>query len=133
MVSLAGCDSRVTWNGKTKELVLLSMVNDVSDMYKYVGMVDYVFVGTVEENINNVLPKKIKDHEDYYSSYKIHVDKNLKGELAEDIVAFKMGGLVLSEIFDNREYTDSLLEEYLDYCDNEITFDRERFISKYAK
>ena len=109
-----------------------------------------------------------------FSKYSIHVDKNLKGELAEDIVCAKMGGLksdgtmllaaaetpagelildsglpeigkqyvflayaqpdgslTLSEIFDNREYDARLLEEYADYVENEIPYDRERFVSAY--
>lgn len=174
--SLSGCSRDVVWNGKTEAIARLSMVQDISDMRKYIGMVDYVFIGTVEEIIDDVLPSKIKKHEDYYSSYKIHVDYNLKGELVDEVTVSKMGGykkdgtmcivsaetptgkmindsglpelnkqyvfmayaqsngsLTLSEIFDNREYSNALLEEYLDYIDNEIVFDRERFISKYAK
>ena len=41
------------------------------------------------------------------------------------------GSLVLSEFFDNRPYDQSLLEEYTDYCSNEIPFDRERFTSVF--
>ena len=43
------------------------------------------------------------------------------------------GSLTLSEFFDNRQYSDELLQEYLDYCNNEVTFDRTRFISNFDK
>lgn len=39
----------------------------------------------------------------------------------------------LSEILDNREYNKNLLAEYLDYINNEIPFERERFVSAYIK
>ena len=43
------------------------------------------------------------------------------------------GSLTLSEFFDNRPYDGELLREYQDYCSNEITFDRTRFISSFDK
>ena len=43
------------------------------------------------------------------------------------------GSLTLSEFFDNRQYNDDLLQEYLDYCSNEVLFDRTRFVSSYDK
>lgn len=43
------------------------------------------------------------------------------------------GSLTLSEIFDNREYSEDLLVEYMDYVDNEIPYERERFVSTYGK
>ena len=43
------------------------------------------------------------------------------------------GSLTLSEFFDNRQYSDELLQEYLNYCNNEITFDRTRFTSNLDK
>lgn len=174
LLCISGCDKNVTWNGKTEQMLRLSMVEDISDMKKYVGLVDYVFVGTVEEVVDEVLPNNIKEHDDYYSTYKIRVNKNLKGELVEEIEASKMGGLksdgtmclvtaetpngemindsglpevnrqyiflayaqedgdlTLSEILDDRECTDVLIEEYSEYIKNEITFNRERFSSRY--
>ena len=111
-----------------------------------------------------------------YSTYKIHVDENIKGELVDDIVCSKLGGfkkdgtmlliaaeapdgrmimdnglpeigkqyvfmaygqhdgrLTLSEIFDNREYDQILLDEYKDYVKNEIPQDRKRYPSDYQK
>ncbi|MBQ9831093.1 MAG: hypothetical protein IJO35_01445 [Methanocorpusculum sp.] len=163
----------VTWNGETECLGELLMVVDVTNPFAYVGMVDYVFVGTVEGR-DAVIPDRRTEYEQSFSKYSIHVDKNLKGELAEDIVCAKMGGLkkdgtmllvaaetpsgelipdsglpeigkqyvflayaqpdgslTLSEIFDNREYDTRLLEEYTDYVENEIPYDRERFVSEY--
>ena len=43
------------------------------------------------------------------------------------------GSLTLSEILDNREYSEDLLAEYMDYVDNEIPYERERFVSAYSK
>lgn len=173
---LVSCNKSVEWNGKTEELASLLMVEDISDPYAYVGMVDYVFVGTVEEIIDGILPNKIKAYEDSFSTYKIHVDQNLKGKLIEEIEVQKMGGykkdgtmclitaempdgtmiqdtglpeegkqyiflaygqpngeLHLSELFDDREYNEELLNEYIDYVENEIFNNRERFPSQYAQ
>lgn len=163
----------VTWNGDTECMGELLMVVDVTNPYEYAGIVDYVFVGTVEDR-DAVIPNERTEYEQSFSKYQIRVDKNLKGELAESIVCSKMGGLnkdgtmllvaaetprgelildsglpqvgkqyvfmaygqpngslTLSEIFDNRKYDEDLLEEYLDYVENEIPFDRERFVSEY--
>ncbi len=172
----AGCTRTVQWNGEKAELAELYMVVDVTDGYAYTGMVDYVFVGTVTEVISDVLPTKAKKHEDSYSTYRIHVDENLKGNLTEEVVCSKMGGLkrdgvmylvsaetpngkmimdlglpelnrqyvfmaysqpdgslVLSEILDDRGYTEDVKKEYEDYIEHEIRFDRERFPSDYDK
>lgn len=169
------CGKDVTWNGKTECLGELTMVLDFTNLYEYVGIVDHVFVGTVEEAEYSI-PEKRTQHEQSFSTYQIHVDKNLKGELTETISCSKMGGLIndgtmllvaaetpngkllmdtglpevgrqyvflayvqpdgslsLSEILDNREYNEDLLVEYLDYVDNEIPFERERFVSEYIK
>ena len=173
---LSGCEKHAPWNGKTEELAELLMVEDVSDLRSYVGMVDYVFVGTVEEIVDDVLPNKGKRHEDYFSTYKIRVDKNLKGELASKIEVTKMGGykkdgtlclvtaemptgvmvpdsglpelhktylflayaqpdgsLTLSELFDNRDYSETLLKEYEEAVEKECVYDRERFFSLYDR
>lgn len=41
------------------------------------------------------------------------------------------GSLTLSEFFDNREYSEELLLEYTEYCQNEKPFERERFVSDF--
>ena len=171
--SLSYTQNEVTWNGNTECLGQLTMVLDFTNPYEYVGIVDYVFVGHVED-VDVVIPDKRTEFEQSFSKYQIHVDKNLKGELVENIVCSKMGGLkndgtmlliaaetpsgklvmdnglpelgkqyvflaygqpdgslTLSEIFDNREFNEELLEEYVDYVENEITFERERFVSEY--
>lgn len=163
----------VTWNGETECLGQLTMVLDFTNPYVYAGIVDYVFVGTVEDR-DVVIPERRTEFEQSFSTYHIRVDRNLKGGLAEEIVCSKMGGLkkdgtmlliaaetpngklvldnglpeigkqyvflayaqpdgslTLSEIFDNREYDTRLLEEYTDYVENEIPYDRERFVSEY--
>ena len=174
-VGLTACNKEVTWNGEAECLGELTMVLDFTNLYEYVGIVDYVFVGTVE-GAEYVIPEKRTEYEQSFSQYQIRVNRNLKGELIETITCSKMGGLktdgtmlliaaetpngkvvmdnglpevgkqyiflaytqrngslTLSEILDNREYNDELLAEYLDYVDNEIPFERERFISEYNK
>ena len=175
MVSLSACGkTTVEWNGKTENMANLTMVSDITNLYVYVGLVDYVFVGTVEEIEHNVIPEKIKEHNDSYSEYRIIVDKNLKGNLVSEITCRKMGGfkkdgtmllvsaevpggriildnglpevgrqyvflayaqpdgsLTLSEIFDNREYDEDILNEYIEYINHELPSDRERFASIY--
>ena len=43
---LSGCSSKtVTWNGDVEYYAHVSMVVDETDLYAYVGVVDYVFVG----------------------------------------------------------------------------------------
>jgi hypothetical protein len=39
--------------------------------------------------------------------------------------------MTLSEVFDNREYDEELLNEYIEHIDNEIPNERERFTSTY--
>ena len=172
VLSLFGCSAKtVTWNGDVEYYTHVSMVVDETDLYAYVGVVDYVFVGTVEEIVQNVIPDEPGGSDEDLSVYKIRVDENLKGELVENIECSKHGGLrkdgtmmlvfsdrsndsglpekgsqyiflayaqpdgslMLSEFFDNRPYDDELLQEYLDYCNNEIPFDRTRFVSDFDK
>lgn len=172
---LTACAKADTWNGETECLGELTMVLDFTNLYEYVGIVDHVFVGTVEE-AEYYIPEKRTEYEQSFSQYQIHVDENLKGELIDTITCSKMGGLkkdgtmlliaaetpngnlimdnglpevgkqyiflaysqqdgslTLSEILDNREYSEDLLAEYMDYVDNEIPYERERFVTIYSK
>ncbi len=172
LLTLSGCSKKtVEWNGNVEYYARVSMVVDETDLYAYVGVVDYVFVGTVEEVVRNVIPDEPGGSGEDLSVYKLRVVKNLKGELAENIECSKHGGLrkdgtmllmfsdrskdtglpeagkqyiflayaqsdgslTLSEFFDNRPYNEALLREYTDYCENEVPFDRTRFVSKYDK
>ena len=159
LLVLSGCAAKVTaWNGKTEYYAQVCMTIDPTNLQEYVDAVDYVFVGTVQETIKNVISEK-----DDYSTYRIHVDKNLKGELAESVICAKEGGLrkdgtmllvasgekkdtgipedgrqyifmanaqldgrlLLSTFLDDRPYSAELLQEYLEYCENEIPSDEE--------
>ena len=132
----------------------VNMVVDETNLYEYVGAVDYVFVGTVEEIVKNIVPDEPGSSDADLSVYKIRVDENLKGELTENIECSRSkdtglpesgnqyiflayaqpdGSLTLSEFFDNRQYSEDLFQEYLDYCSNEVSFDRTRFVSSYDK
>ncbi len=176
-LALCSCGQKtVEWNGKVECMAELLMIVDFTDPREYAGMADYVFVGTVTDTKRLVLPDKIREQEDHYSTYRIHVDENIKGELVEEIVCSKMGGLkkdgtmlliaaetpdgrmimdkglpeigkqyvfmaygqpdgrlILSEIFDNRECSQAVLDEYRNYVENEIPYERERFPSDYQK
>lgn len=172
ILPLSGCSAKtVTWNGDVAYYAHVNMAVDETDLYAYVGAVDYVFVGTVEQTVQNVIPDEPGGSEEDLSLYKIRVDQNLKGELVENVECSKHGGLrkdgtmmlmysdrrydtglpeagkqyvfmayaqqdgslTLSEFFDNRPYDDELHQEYLDYCHNEIPFDRTRFVSDFDK
>ena len=72
LLVLSGCAAKVTaWNGKTEYYAQVCMTIDPTNLQEYVDAVDYVFVGTVQETIKNVISEK-----DDYSTYRIHVDKN---------------------------------------------------------
>lgn len=92
LLGTVGCGGNVTWNGKTEILGYCTMVEDVSDPYLYAGLVDHVFVGTVEEIEKTVIPKKAKQWEDNFSIYRIRVDESLKGNLVETVECRKLGG-----------------------------------------
>ena len=50
IIVLCSCGTKtVEWNGKTECMAELFMITDFTNPYEYVGMVDYVFVGTVTE------------------------------------------------------------------------------------
>lgn len=90
--TMVGCSKTVRWNGETEIFAELLMVEDVSDNYVYAGLVDNIFVGTVEKIDRNIISENAS-HEDSYSIYEIRVDQNLKGNLTEHIVCSKLGGL----------------------------------------
>lgn len=75
------------WNGEKVYDIHVSMAFDETDMFSYVGLVDYVFVGTVTETVKNITA----DGE--LSQYKVQVVKNIKGNLSGDIFVSKHGGL----------------------------------------
>lgn len=90
---LTACNKQKSWNGETECLGEVSMVLDFTNLYEYVGIVDHIFVGTVEE-AEYYIPEKRTEYEQSFSKYQIRVDKNLKGELIETIRCSKMGGLI---------------------------------------
>ena len=66
----------------------ITMALDETDLYQYVGAVDYIFVGVVQEANTNITEDNDK------STYKIEVTDNLKGELADEIECSKHGGIL---------------------------------------
>lgn len=93
LFSLTSCGAKtVTWNGDTEYYAHVNMVVDETNLYEYVGAVDYVFVGTVEEIVKNIVPDEPGSSDADLSVYKIRVDENLKGELTENIECSKHGG-----------------------------------------
>lgn len=86
-LGISGCSFSPSWNGKiVYNHVTLTI--DETNLYEYVGSVDYVFVGQVVD-----AAYLIKDV-DQKSTYQIHVVENLKGELVENIEVSKHGGLL---------------------------------------
>lgn len=92
--TLSACSKNeqvVEWNQEDLEYFKhISLSIDETNMYEYVGAVDYVFVGTVSEVKNNLIDEK---GDSDISTYKIQVEKNIKGELVDEIIAKKHGGI----------------------------------------
>lgn len=86
-VVLVGCtNSEVTPNGDTKyNQVTLSV--DETNLYKYIGTTDYIFIGTVEKVIENIV-----DSDFPQIIYQIKVNENLKGNLVDTVRVKKNGG-----------------------------------------
>ena len=85
---LSSCANHpVQWNGNTV-YTHITMALDETDLYQYVGAVDYIFVGVVQEANTNITEDNDK------STYKIEVTDNLKGELADEIECSKHGGIL---------------------------------------
>ena len=75
LFSLTSCGAKsVTWNGDTEYYAHVNMVVDETNLYEYVGAVDYVFVGTVEKIVKNVIPDEPNSSDADLSVYKIRVD-----------------------------------------------------------
>lgn len=92
--TLSACSKNeqvVEWNQEDVEYFKhISLSIDETNMYEYVGAVDYVFVGTVSEVKNNLIAEK---GDSDISTYEIQVEKNIKGELVDEIIAKKHGGI----------------------------------------
>ena len=120
ILTVPGCGKQVTeWNGEKEVFCYMLMVMDCSDPAVYATLMDYVFTGTVTGIERNVVNVKSRKEQDSYSSYRIHVDLSLKGELEGDIICQKLGGLskdgtmmlVEAESMDGKSVTDSGMPE----------------------
>lgn len=90
---LSACSDQkvIEWNGEV-EYYHLTMVYDETNMYETVGQVDYIFIGTVDEVLDNVVDYNTSNSMDAYSRYAITVEENLKGELTKNIECYRHGG-----------------------------------------
>lgn len=90
---LSACSSQkvIEWNGEM-EYYHLTMVYDETNMYETVGQVDYIFIGTVDEVLDNAVDYNTSNNMDTYSRYAITVEENLKGELTKNIECYRHGG-----------------------------------------
>lgn len=95
MILLNGCAKTPKVIAPTDEISYfahVTMAVDETDPYVYTGTMDYVFAGTVKEVLRNVIdPKDRKDKGE--SCYAVHVERNLKGTLEEEIEVRKKGGV----------------------------------------
>lgn len=84
---LVGCSqNEIVPNGEVAyNHVLLNI--DETDLYSYVGAMDYVFVGTVEEVVKSEV-----DNDFPYIIYRIKVNEDMKGNLVDTVEVKKMGG-----------------------------------------
>lgn len=160
---ISACSVHPTkWNG---DIVYshITLTLDETNLYQYVGAVDYIFFGAVQEANTDITEDNDK------SSYVIEVSDNLKGELVDKIECSKHGGiledstmllyesdnlqdtglpevgktyifmayaqpdgsLLLSEFYGNVQYSEEEHNKFLDYIENEIPYERERFTSEY--
>jgi hypothetical protein len=85
---LMGCstDNKIEPNGKLM-YNHLTLAIDETDLNSYVGFMDYVFIGTVEEVVENVV-----DTDFPTTVYQVKVDENLKGNLVDKVEVTKQGG-----------------------------------------
>lgn len=117
---LTACSSKtVEWNGEM-ESYRLTMVYDETNLYEIAGTVDYIFIGTVDSVINNVVDYNSSAEYAVYSSYKITVEENLKGELKNEVECYRHGGYLkdgtlLYPVSDNIENTRDIPQEGKQY------------------
>ncbi len=103
-IFLVGCSrDEIVPNGEVVyNHVNLSM--DETDLYSYVGTMDYVFFGTVEEVVENEVDSNFP-----YMIYQVKVNENLKGNLVDTVEVKKQGGynndgtLILNETDKSRD------------------------------
>lgn len=90
---LSACSNQkvIEWNGEM-EYYHITMVYDETNMYETAGQVDYIFIGTVDEVLDNVVDYNTSNSMDTYSRYAITVEENLKGELTKNIECYRHGG-----------------------------------------
>ena len=81
----------IEWNGEL-EYYHVTMIYDETDMYETAGQVDYIFIGTVDEVLSNVVDYNTSDSMDTYSCYSITVKENLKGSLVKNVKCYRHGG-----------------------------------------
>ena len=93
ILALSSCSSPkiIEWNGEL-EYYHITMIYDETNMYETAGQVDYIFIGTVDEVLRNVVDYNTSDSMDTYSYYSITVNENLKGTLVDNIKCYRHGG-----------------------------------------
>lgn len=120
ILGLTACSSKtVEWNGEMESYRLI-MAYDETNLYEITGTVDYIFIGTVDSVINNVVDYNSSAKYAAYSSYKITVGENLKGELKNEVECYRHGGYLkdgtlLYPVSDNAENTRDIPQEGKQY------------------
>lgn len=91
LLSACSAPKVIEWNGEL-EYYHVTMVYDETNLYETAGQVDYIFIGTVDEVLRNVVDYNTSDSMDTYSCYSVVVKENLKGTLVENIRCYRHGG-----------------------------------------
>ncbi|MDD2518273.1 MAG: hypothetical protein PHI05_01620 [Bacilli bacterium] len=77
-------------NNNEKGMSYSNSIADSNDLQKFSGLVDYIFVGKVENVIGTFFNESLPEIP--YTRYGIRVLKNLKGNLIEKTIVSKNGG-----------------------------------------
>ncbi|MEI5905966.1 hypothetical protein WAK64_02645 [Bacillus spongiae] len=87
-IYITGCSlkSEVEPNGQVA-YNHLTLDLDETNLYEYAGTMDYIFIGTVEEIVDDIVNSDFPNR-----IYRIKVNENLKGKLVTTVEVKKQGG-----------------------------------------
>lgn len=115
-MSLFGCsNSDKTTANLPISHVSASFVLDVYNLEEVFGYVDYVFIGTVKENLGT----DYSDPHAPFTNYSVSVTENLKGTLEDEVTIKKEGGIAYDgasiQIYED-DFLPEVSKEYVFCC-----------------